>query len=464
MQQVTVPHKFKCRPYQDEAWRAIRKGCKRLVCCWHRGCGKDLMFLNAMIELMTEKPAVYLHCFPNYSQGKRAIWNSLHNTDDGDSMAYLDHFPEELIASKNSAEMMIKLKTGSIYCVMGVDGKNAMRARGMNPYCVIMSEYAFMDPSAWQTIEPRVSQNDGIAIFLSTPNGQNHFYDLYNYSKNNTKEYFSSLLTLSDTKCLPETHIEKLRAEGWPEDFIQQEYYCSFTRGAEGSYYGKSIQKARDEDRITKISINASIPCWTAWDIGKGDSTAIWIFQPLPSGKINFVHYYENHGEMLEFYCRYLTNWKEKHDIMWGRHIFPHDMKNEEWLTDGSRIEAARKLGFNGDVLERSPVEEGINICRSTLPFCVFDADNCNRGIKCLDFYRKKYNDILKVYHDEPCHDQWSHGADAFRYACIGLKLYGNSMASMTPERLREVQSRAGYGPKPMPKHLPNQHPYTFRR
>lgn len=460
MPEITIPKKFKCRPYQNAAWTAIQEGCKRLVCCWHRGCGKDLMFLNALITKMVLEPGVYLHCFPNYSQGKRAIWDSIHSTDDGDSLGYLDHFPEELILSKNSSEMMIKLKTGSIYCVMGLDGKNSQRARGMNPRFVILSEYAFMDPESWYTLEPRITQNNGTAVFLSTPNGQNHFYSLYNYAKSNPKEYFSSFLTIEDTKTVSQTHIENLRREGVPEDFIQQEYYCSFTRGAEGSYYGKQIQKARDEDRITTLSINPSLPCYTAWDIGVGDHTAIWIFQCLDNGKINFVHYYENHGEQAQFYCRYLDTWRMKNDIMWARHYVPHDMKQTEF-TGGDRVEAMRQLGFVVDVLPReTPIDEGINRVRGMLTFCSFDQTQCARGIKCLDFYRKKYNDVLKVYSDEPCHDQYSHGADAMRYACQGIKMYGSPGQSMTPEKLREIQTRAGYGPKyNRPPTMPNQFP-----
>lgn len=459
MTSVKVPHKFRCRQYQDKAWLAIRGGMKRLVCCWHRGCGKDLLFLNALIEQMTLHPGVYLHCFPNYTQGKRAIWDSVHNTDDGEAMSYLDHFPEPLIASKNSSEMMIKLKTGSIYCVMGLDGKNAQRARGMNPRFVILSEYAFMDPESWYTIEPRITQNNGTAIFLSTPNGQNHFYSLYNYAKSNPKDYFSSFLTIEDTGTVTKEHIENLRREGVPEDFIQQEYYCSFTRGAEGAYYGKFIQKARDESRIGVFLPNSSFPCYTAWDIGIGDSTSIWIFQALDNGKYNFLHYYENHGEPLEHYCRYLTNWKEKHDIIWGRHFVPHDMKNDEFIAGISRVEAAQKLGFNVDVLPKLPIDEGINSSRALLPFCSFDATNCARGIKCLDFYRKKYNEMLKVYYDEPCHDQWSHGADAFRYACMGIKMFGTSTNLMTPDKLKQIKANAGYGAKPMPK-MPTHHPF----
>lgn len=56
---------------------------------------------------------------------------------------------------------------------------------------------------------------------------------------------------------------------------------------------------------------------------------------------------------------------------------------------------------------------------------------------------------MLKVYYDEPCHDQWSHGADAMRYACQGIKTFGTAMNSMTPERLQQLKNNAGLGPKP---------------
>src|SRR6187455_568760 len=165
---IQIPHKFLCRKYQIPAWEALRKGHNRAVLCWHRGCGKDLFALNFAISEAIETPGVYLH-----------------------------HIPPEIIRSKNSSEMMIELINGSIYCVMGIDGKNAQRARGMNPRFVILSEYAYMDPLGWETIEPRVSLNNGKAIFISTPNGQNHFYSLFNVAQANRDRYYSSLLTIN---------------------------------------------------------------------------------------------------------------------------------------------------------------------------------------------------------------------------------------------------------------------------
>ena len=425
MKEITIPYKFEPRDYQLKAMRAMDNGTKRVVLTWARGLGKDLMAMNYLIKKAIEKPGVYLHCFPNYNQAKRAIWKSVHETHDGESMSYLDHIPPELIKHKNSSEMMITFTNGSIYCVMGLDGKNAMRARGMNPSFVILSEYAFMDPESWHTLEPRVIQNNGTVIFISTPNGQNHFYELYNWAKNDPEHYYADLVTVEDAGTLTPENIEQLRREGVPEDFIQQEYYCSFKRGSEGSYYGKLIQKARDEGRICRLPIIPDLPCHTSWDIGIGDSTAIWTFQALRNGTYNFIDYYENQGEGLEHYLKYLKKFKAENDIEWGTHFVPHDMANREFTSGVDRIETARGFGYDMTVVPKKRIAEGIQALRSLIPLCSFDEVKCAQGIKCLDFYRKKYNDVLKVYYDEPCHDKWSHGSDAARMFAVGAKAIG---------------------------------------
>lgn len=429
---ITLPYKFSPRKYQIPFLKALDSGIKRAVCVFHRGAGKDLMALNYLIKKAMEKPGVYLHCFPNYTQGKRAIWTSVHETHDGEAIGYLDHIPPEIIKSKNSSEMTIQFINGSVYCVMGLDGRNAQRARGMNPSFVILSEYAYMDPEAWYTLEPRITQNKGTAVFLSTPNGQNHFYQLYNHALTNPETYYASLVGINDTNCVDINHIEDLRKEGVPEDFIQQEYYCSFTRGAEGSYYGKLIQKARDEERLCKLPIIPDLPVHSSWDIGIGDATAIWLFQTLNNGTINFIHYYENQGEGLQHYIDYLNDWKTRKRIIWGQHFVPHDMQNREFTSGVDRLSTMRDYGYDALVIPKKPIAEGIQAVRSIIPLSSFEKDSCLQGIKCLDFYHKKYNESMKVYYDEPLHDRWSNGADSFRYACMGIKIFGtNSRGSL---------------------------------
>lgn len=279
---------------------------------------------------------------------------------------------------------------------------------------------------------------------MSTPNGQNHFYDLFNYAKSgHSTEHYASLLSIDDTKVLDESHIDRLRNEGVPEDFIHQEYFCSFTRGAEGSYYGKYIQEARDQERITWLPIVPDLPVLTAWDIGIGDANAIWIVQPLQNGKINCLHYVEEAGRSLGQHIQYLENWKAKHKAIWGRHFVPHDMVNKEYSSGLQRIDAARNLGYEMTLVPRLRIDEGIQAVREILPLCNFHDKECHRGIKCLDFYRKKWNDTGKVYYDEPFHDQWSHGADAFRMLAVGLKKFGNSaVGKLSGDAIKEMRIR----------------------
>jgi len=450
MKTIQIPHKFLCRSYQIDAWKALESGKKRIVCAWHRGAGKDLFALNCLIYKALQEPGVYLHCFPKYNQAKRAIWKGVHDTDEGESMNYLDHIPEELIKSKNGSEMSVEFINGSVYHLMGVDGKNASVSRGMNPKFVIFSEYAFMERESWDTIEPRLSQNNGIAMFISTPNGQNHFYHLCEYAKNahlNEKDslknsYYHSRLTIEDTSIFDDGFIEGKRAEGMPEDFIQQEYYCSFTRGAEGAYYGKLMQRAKDDDRVTRINVNTDLPVHSAWDIGVGDASAIWLFQQLNNGKINLLHYYENNSEGLEHYIRYLEEWRKSNNVIFGTHFVPHDMQNREFTSGVDRLTTARNLGYNMQIVPRKPIEEGIQAVRSILPNCTFNVVHCKRGIQCLDFYRKKWNDILKVYYDEPLHDQYSHGADAFRMLAIGVKSLGTSTGKLSADSIKDMRMR----------------------
>jgi hypothetical protein len=100
-------------------------------------------------------------------------------------------------------------------------------------------------------------------------------------------------------------------------------------------------------------------------------------------------------------------------------------MAQREFTSGVDRLAAARNFGYDMQVVPKKGLYEGIQAVRSTLPLCFFHAKDCVDGIKCLDFYRKKWNESLKVYYDEPLHDRWSHGADAFRYGCIGIRAMG---------------------------------------
>lgn len=201
---------------------------------------------------------------------------------------------------------------------------------------------------------------------------------------------------------------------------------------AEGSYYGNLLQRADHDGRICRVAYEPALLVHTAWDLGMDDSTAIWFFQYLPSGRsgeYRFIDYYEASGESLAHYAHVI----EQKGYNYGQHIGPHDLAVRELGTGVSRVETARKLGLNFRVAKNLPILDGIEAVRQVLPIAWFDREKTAKGLNCLYGYQREYDDIRACFKEKPLHDWSSHGADAMRYAAVGFK---------TPERSITVAPR----------------------
>ena len=190
---------------------------------------------------------------------------------------------------------------------------------------------------------------------------------------------------------------------------------------AEGSYYGRLLKAADAEGRIGRVPVEPNLLVHTAWDLGMGDSTAIWFFQHLPVGRFGewrFVDYYEASGEGLAHYAEVLA----QKGYRYGQHIGPHDIAVRELGTGKSRIETARGMGLNFSVAKALPVQDGIEACRQVIAAAWFDREKCGNGLACLWGYQREYDDKHACFKEKPLHDWTSHGADAFRYAAVGYQ------------------------------------------
>lgn len=414
-QEITIklPINYHGRPYQLPFWEAMKSGKKRAVLVWHRRAGKEKTCWNYMIMKACQKPGVYYYFFPHFSQGRKILWDGI----DKDGFRFLDHIPKELIAgSPNSTEMKIRLHNGSLIQVIGTNNIDSIV--GTNPIGCIFTEYSLQDPTAWQLIRPILAENGGWAVFNFTPRGANHGKDIYDMASSNP-DWYCQLLTVDDTGVLTPEDIQKEREAGMSEDFIQQEFYCSFTLGIEGAYYAKYMQEARDEDRIGNIPWDRQSRVYTAWDLGFGDSCAI-IFYQICGQEIHVIDYYENHGEGLPHYASVL---KEK-PYIYADHYAPHDIESHAFSSGLSAKEVGSSLGLKFITLPtlKLRLEDGIEALRGIFPRLWIDGEKCKHLIKCLENYRKEFDQRLEVYKERPRHDKYSHGADAMRYAAIAIK------------------------------------------
>ncbi|EKN3396461.1 terminase [Yersinia enterocolitica] len=197
----------------------------------------------------------------------------------------------------------------------------------------------------------------------------------------------------------------------------------AFQQSVEGAYYAKQFRWLYTNKRICKLPDNSHLPVHTFWDIGVGDSTAIWFVREVGE-EFHIIDYYENSGEGLRHYMKVLKD----RGYTYGDHWGPHDIENREFGSDAkSRKELARE-GYEIDgqiysmtfkVVPKTGVDTGIESVREILPKCVFDDEKCAEGITHLESYRKEWDDKRGCWKDKPFHDATSHGSDGFRYFAV---------------------------------------------
>lgn len=431
---IKVPYNYEPRSYQLGVLAALDQGFKKVLWIVHRRAGKDITALNYIIKRMHQEVGVYYYIFPTYSQAKKVIWDAMRN----DGFRIIDHFPKELIETKNSQEMKIRMKNGSLFQLVGSDNFDSLM--GTNPKGVVFSEYALQDPRAYEFIRPILTANGGWALFISTPRGKNHLWDLYNVAKRSPTEWWYEILTIKDTNVVTEEDIEKDRQDGMSEEIIQQEYYCDFNRGIDGSYYGRILQKLRLNEQIKNITTDSYAQVHTAWDLGFGDATSIWFYQ-LCGNEVHLIDYYQNQGEGISHYASILDQKRRENSWVYGSHFAPHDAAAGSFDTGMTKVRYADELGIKFTILKREPIDSGIERVRKFLPRCWFDEKRCEYGIRCLENYRKRYNEQMKIYSENPLHDMWSDGADAFRYLCCAIETHQSSVG-LALDEYRQMKNK----------------------
>jgi hypothetical protein len=357
---------------------------------------------------------VYYYVLPTYTQGRKIIWEGI----DGGGLPFMVHFPKSLVKTKSEKSMSLQLVNGSRFSIIGSD--NIDLIVGTNPVGLVFSEYSIQKPMVWDYIRPILAENGGWSIFIYTPRGQNHAYDLWNMAKKN-EDWYTSLLSIKDTGVLTEEDINREREEGMSEELVQQEYYCSFYGAMEGAFFANQMKKVETDNRLLSKLYDPNLLVSTAWDLGMYDSTAIWFFQTVGK-EIWLIDYYEADSEPITHYCNVLKKKEKDLGYQYYDHYAPHDIKVKEQGTGKTRYEAALAEGIRFDILKKLPFQDGISAVRTNFHRLWFDKEKCARGIEALKAYRRKYDPILREYSPQPVKDWSTHASDALRYLIIGVR------------------------------------------
>ncbi len=395
------------RPLQASIHRGMDAHRFGAVVC-HRRFGKTVCGFNhlqvATLECQRERPR-FAFIAPTYAQAKAIVWD------------YLIHFSRPIPSVEvRVSELTVTYPNAGQVRLFGSDNPDSLR--GLYFDGVVLDEYGLMPPRIFsEVLRPALSDRHGWALFLGTPAGKNQFYDVVQQAKADP-EWFYAQYKASETGYVTAEELAAARKDMTADEY-DQEYECSFEAAVKGAIYAGELAAARAAGRICAVPMDPILPVDTVWDLGVGDSTAIWFTQSLRSGELRVVDFYEASGEGLPHYAQVLRD----KGYTYGKHWAPFDIEVKELGSGRSRIEVAQSLGITFNIVPKVSIEDGIHAARMLLPRCWFDEKRTAKGVESLQHYRRDYNSRLNEFKATPVHDWSSHAADAFRYLAVSQQV-----------------------------------------
>lgn len=170
-----------------------------------------MLIINA---LQTERGHVF-YVAPTQGQARDIMWNTLLELGN------------PVISGSHVNNMQIKLINGATISLKGADRPETMR--GVSLKFLVLDEYADMKPSVWETVlRPALADQKGHALFIGTPLGRNHFYDLYKYAElGNDPTYQAWHFTSYDNPLLDPEEIDVAK-QSMSSYAFRQEFMASF--------------------------------------------------------------------------------------------------------------------------------------------------------------------------------------------------------------------------------------------
>jgi len=227
----------------------------KVVCCGRR-FGKSVLAINTLLEhALLNSGHTYWYIGPTFRQAKTIAWRYL--------MSRIKMLPksEQKRIRINETSLSVELSNGSVLELKGVERPDNLLGTGLDG--VVLDEYAvdtYGSYPIWkEIIRPALSDKQGWAIFISTPRGYNHFYELYEYASSGKDPVWECWrMPSSINPVMTKSELESARRE-LGEDIFAQEYLAEF-RKRSGLVYPEF---SRDVHIIKEMDIQNISPRWT---------------------------------------------------------------------------------------------------------------------------------------------------------------------------------------------------------
>ena len=214
------------KPPQGEVFTCEKRF--RIVVAGRR-FGKTYLALVELCRAAWGRGRLAWYVAPTYKQAKRIAWKRIKELT-----------REYWAVRPNETDLSIELMSGGTIALRGADNYDGLRGDGLD--LVVLDEYASMAPAAWsEVLRPSLSDRRGRALFIGTPKGMNHFYDLVQARNDDHWTVFQ--FTTEDGGNVPKEELEQAARE-LDERTYRQEFQASFENLTEGiTYYAFDRQR-----------------------------------------------------------------------------------------------------------------------------------------------------------------------------------------------------------------------------
>jgi len=225
---------IKLLPWQQQVWNDQSRF--KVVAAGRRTGKSRLAAWMLIVEALQADRGNVWYVAPTQGQARDIMWLTLLELGN------------PVIESSHVNNMQIKLVNGAVISLKGADRPETMR--GVSLKFVVLDEYADMKPSVFeQILRPALADLKGKSLFIGTPMGRNHFYELYNYGeKNDDKEYKSWHFTSFDNPLLDPKEIEAAK-KSMSSFAFRTEFMASFEAASGGIFKEEWIKIDEDEPK-----------------------------------------------------------------------------------------------------------------------------------------------------------------------------------------------------------------------
>lgn len=316
----------------------------------------------------------------------------------------------------NETRLEIKLKclnsdkTSDIW-LRGTE--NIESLRGIKIDFLVVDEVASMKnwTTTWrEVLRPTLMDTRGQVLFIGTPKGFNHFYDLFNSSQTDT-DFESFRYTSYDNPFIAKEEIDKAKQEAEKSqtlDEFNQEYMAQFV-----SVSGQVYKEWDFVKQFLKVDYDPALPIHITMDFGVNDPTAIWWIQRM-GGEFRAIDYYEASNADISHFIQVIRGKPYRE-----AELYTGDPagKARSIVTGTSPIEEYQKSGIYIKNKDGVTIPEQIRIMHKYMPSFYVD-NKLTRARDCILNYRypEKSSIAINQSNEIPIHDEYSHAMRALEY------------------------------------------------